>query len=82
MFEEGKYLQEGAPRISAEDRATSAFVGTPLYLAPEMISHNASTAGLDIWAIGCTIYQMLVGQTPFFSPGATEIAVMDRIENG
>lgn len=40
-------------------------MGTPLYVSPEMLSDNISTNGGDFWALGCIIYQMLVGDVPF-----------------
>lgn len=37
------------------------FVGTPLYVAPEMLEYNSSGRYTDLWALGCIIYQLLVG---------------------
>ena len=47
-----------------------SFVGTPLYVAPEMLSENSSGTFTDLWALGCIIYQMRVGHVPF--NGASE----------
>jgi len=41
------------------------FVGTPLYVAPEMLEFNSSGYYTDLWALGCIIYEMLVGTSPF-----------------
>ena len=41
------------------------FVGTALYVAPEMLEYNNSGRFTDLWALGCILYQMLVGKTPF-----------------
>jgi serine/threonine protein kinase len=41
------------------------FVGTALYVAPEMLEYNNSGKYTDLWALGCIIYQMLVGKSPF-----------------
>ena len=41
------------------------FVGTALYVAPEMLEYNNSGRFTDLWALGCILYQMLIGQTPF-----------------
>ena len=41
------------------------FVGTALYVAPEMVEYNNSGRFTDLWALGCILYQMLVGKTPF-----------------
>ena len=32
------------------------FVGTPLYVAPEMLDSNLSGPFTDLWALGCIIY--------------------------
>jgi len=42
------------------------FVGTPLYVAPEMLEANLAGRFTDLWALGCIIYQFHVGETPFY----------------
>lgn len=42
-----------------------SFVGTPLYVAPEMLNENKSGPPTDLWALGCIIYQLRVGTVPF-----------------
>lgn len=32
------------------------FVGTPLYVAPEMLDGNRAGRFTDLWALGCIIY--------------------------
>jgi serine/threonine protein kinase len=41
------------------------FVGTPLYVAPEMLEYNHAGKFTDLWALGCILYQLLIGVTPF-----------------
>jgi novel protein kinase C eta type len=36
--------------------ARGTFVGTPLYVAPEMLEQNLSGPFTDLWALGCIIY--------------------------
>jgi serine/threonine protein kinase len=48
-------------------RHGGTFVGTPLYVAPEMLENNYSGRFSDLWALGCILFQMLAGQTPFQS---------------
>jgi serine/threonine protein kinase len=33
-----------------------SFVGTPLYIAPEMLESNISGPFTDLWALGCILY--------------------------
>ncbi|RHN74648.1 putative protein kinase AGC-RSK-2 family [Medicago truncatula] len=48
---------------------TTAFsrscVGTHEYLAPELVSGNGHGNGVDWWAFGVFIYELLYGMTPF-----------------
>ncbi|KAF8508732.1 AGC/PDK1 protein kinase, partial [Hysterangium stoloniferum] len=48
---------------------TSTFVGTAAYVSPELLYGEKKTTGQssDIWAIGCIIYFLLVGQSPFLA---------------
>ncbi|CDW75605.1 UNKNOWN [Stylonychia lemnae] len=49
------------------------FVGTPLYVAPEMLEFNQSGYFSDLWALGCIIYQLLTGVTPFQGKNHDEV---------
>lgn len=40
-------------------------VGTPLYLAPELIKHQPYSFKVDIWAIGCALYHLCSFEPPF-----------------
>ena len=40
-------------------------LGTPLYMAPELVKQQKYTEKVDIWALGVITYQLLCGQTPF-----------------
>ena len=45
-------------------------LGTPLYMAPELVREESYDSKVDIWAAGVVIYTMLSGNPPFY--GADE----------
>lgn len=49
-----------------ENSSRNSFVGTQDYVSPEVLSgEQKATKACDLWAIGCMIYQMLTGRSPF-----------------
>src|SRR5262249_19067392 len=42
-------------------------VGTPLYMAPELIQGKPADARSDIWAFGCVLYELLIARRAFGS---------------
>ena len=41
------------------------FVGTAQYMAPECQHNKPTTKASDVWSLGCVLYQLHTGLTPF-----------------
>ncbi|XP_068661992.1 3-phosphoinositide-dependent protein kinase 1-like isoform X2 [Aristolochia californica] len=63
------------PTSSNEKACT--FVGAAAYVPPEVLNSSPATFGNDLWALGCTLYQMLSGTSPF--KDASEWLIFQRI---
>jgi eukaryotic-like serine/threonine-protein kinase len=87
-------LHEGQPMVAdfgialalgatATDRltATGMSLGTPLYMSPEQATGERIVgAPTDIYALGCVLYELLVGEPPY--TGNTAQAILARIITG
>ncbi|KAF8026027.1 hypothetical protein BT93_F2751 [Corymbia citriodora subsp. variegata] len=63
----GEGLREAVAEFVAEPTAaySRCCVGTHEYLAPELVSGNGHGNGVDWWAFGILLYELLYGTTPF-----------------
>lgn len=64
-------IAHGSTETNAEN-----IIGTPEYLAPEVIAGEKPTGAADLYACGIMLYELLCGQTPF--AGGYPLAVMER----
>ncbi|CAO3646741.1 unnamed protein product [Mucor hiemalis] len=76
-FGSAKIIQDNADGESAE--GTRSFVGTAEYVSPELLRSDPVSRETDFWALGCVIYQMLSGKSPF--KAATDYLIFQKIKN-
>lgn len=53
-------------------------LGTAAYIAPEQASNTNVGAKADLYAVGCTLYELLSGQLPFIADSTAEIVRLQR----
>lgn len=81
-IERVKITDFGLARIAQENSDLTSLgeaVGTPLYMSPEQIEGVELTTATDIFSLGCVIYAMLTGQSPFI--GGHQLKIVQRIAN-
>ena len=57
-------------------------IGTPLYMAPEILSMQAPTSAADIYSLGIMLYEMSCGTTPFVGQPAQLLSQHARRDAG
>jgi len=68
-----KLLDFGIARSLHDPRLTNKgeIFGTPQYMAPERVTSIDTGGSADLYALGCILFEMLVGRLPFVSPDVT-----------
>ncbi len=60
-----KLCDFGFARIIGEKSFRRSVVGTPAYLAPEVLRNKGYNRSLDMWSVGVIVYVSLSGTFPF-----------------
>jgi tetratricopeptide (TPR) repeat protein len=71
----------GLAQVERDDSATAltgpgAFLGTPLYVAPEQLQAGAITPATDVYAFGVVLFEMMTGHCPFHGSNGLETALL------
>ena len=59
-------------RLSAATEHLRSQVGTPVYMAPEMLQKHPYDFAVDVWSVGIVCYILLSGSMPFYADNPTD----------
>jgi TolB-like protein/tRNA A-37 threonylcarbamoyl transferase component Bud32/Flp pilus assembly protein TadD len=79
---QAKIMDFGLARLESESdlTRTAVVMGTVAYMSPEQALGKKVDPRTDIWSLGCTLYEMLAGHSPF--QGGHEQAVLQAVLHG
>ncbi len=64
-----KITDFGVARLTDNNRTKTGIVlGTPMYMSPEQLGAEDLTGHSDLFSLGVTLYELLVGECPFKAP--------------
>jgi cGMP-dependent protein kinase len=46
-------------------KKTFTIIGTPNYMAPEIITGKGYSCAADLWSLGIVMYEFMAGEVPF-----------------
>ncbi|KAI6230544.1 Serine/threonine-protein kinase Nek7-like protein [Aphelenchoides fujianensis] len=67
------------PRAAAGREGATSSVGTPYYICPERANQAGYSFASDVWSMGCILYEMACGLSPFGGERTSEFALHLRI---
>eukprot|EP00727_Mastigamoeba_balamuthi_P002557 m51a1_g12299 putative protein serine threonine kinase (1342) ;mRNA; r:326891-332659 len=75
-----KLADFGVAAVISDTDKHFTLVGSPYWMAPEIITEVGHSISSDIWSLGCTIHELMKGDPPFF--GINPMAAMFKISQG
>ena len=55
-----------AIKLGENDESEASVVGTPYWMAPEIIEMSGQSSACDIWSVGCVVVELLTSAPPYF----------------
>lgn len=58
---------------NVEELLFLTFLGSPLYMAPQILAKEKFSSKCDIWSLGVTIFEILYGRPPYNAKNPKEL---------
>jgi len=75
-----KIIDFGFYRMFTIGEVLKTQVGSPVYVAPEVLHGKGYDSQCDVWSVGAVAYVLACGQAPF--KGKSEKSVLDKVARG
>jgi serine/threonine-protein kinase ULK/ATG1 len=62
--------------LESEDEISRTMLGSPIYMAPELLKGEPYTIKADIWSLGVVLFRMLFGYCPFESSSIAKLILV------
>ncbi|XP_051152772.1 phosphoenolpyruvate carboxylase kinase 1-like [Andrographis paniculata] len=72
-YNELKLADFGSAECLGDGELMSGIVGTPYYVAPEVLAGRDYNEKVDVWSAGVILYMLLAGIPPFYGESAGDI---------
>jgi serine/threonine protein kinase len=63
----------GISTIFEKHSMIKTVIGTPYYMSPELFKHNNYSIKVDIWALGCLLYELITYNPPFLANNMNQL---------
>lgn len=60
-----KLTDFGAANFLRDNECRQTFIGTPQYIAPEIVFEEPQSFATDVWSVGVLIYELTTNKLPF-----------------
>ena len=68
LIDFGLAINQGSKTTGQELLEAGLLIGTVIYLSPERVERKDFDARSDLYALGCILFEVIVGQSPIFYP--------------
>ena len=70
----------GLSKLTDKKTTSNDIVGSPYWMAPEILNQEKHSFSADIWSLGCTIIEMLTGRPPWSNKCKTTEQVIKYVK--
>lgn len=77
-----KLVSFGASKWIGKGHKTATIIGTPHYMAPEMVEGKQYNEMVDLWAVGVMLYEFINGELPFGADTDNAYHIYEEILKG